>query len=131
MIVNSRTKEFVGTKTMAIACKFLGLSLKFKECREMIKSSIQDILFSISLPLFLATEKDLQTFQEDPVEYVRMQVDHLTEYNVKRQLSILVEKICSLKYGKKGDAGASMHLFTYLQMIDAELDNQKSILVSQ
>ena len=37
-----------------------------------------------------------------------MQVDHLTEYNVKRQLSILVEKICSLKYGKRAGGGASM-----------------------
>jgi hypothetical protein len=69
---------------MAIACKFLGLSLKFKESREMIKPSIENILFNISLPLFISTEKELEVFQEDQVEYVRMQVDHLTEYNVKR-----------------------------------------------
>lgn len=64
-IVNSRQSEFVGTKTMSIACKFIGLSLKFKESRELIKPSIQNILFNISLPLFIATEKDLETFSED------------------------------------------------------------------
>ena len=70
-----RQTQFVGTKTLALSFKFIGISLKFKETRELIKPAIEPILFNISLPLFVASQKDLRTFNEDPVEYVRMQVD--------------------------------------------------------
>lgn len=116
-IIMQRQTQFVGTKTLALSFKFIGISLKFKETRILIKPAIEPILFNISLPLFVASQKDLRTFNEDPVEYVRMQVDHMTEYNVKRQLSVLVEKICSLKFGKKKDNLQSMHLENYVQTI--------------
>ena len=43
------------------------------------------------------------TFQQDPVEYVRLQVDNRNDMNVKKQLSKFVEKLCALKFGKRGD----------------------------
>lgn len=58
--------------------------MKFKETRMLIKEAIPAILFNISLPLFLASQKDIYTFNEDPIEYVRMQVDSHGEYNVKK-----------------------------------------------
>ena len=54
-IVMSRQTQFVGTKTLAIAFKYLGISMKFKESRLFIKPSIETILFNISLPLFVTT----------------------------------------------------------------------------
>ena len=42
------------------------------------------------------------TFTQDPVEYVRLQVDHNNEFNVKSQLSKFVQKLCSLKMGNRG-----------------------------
>jgi hypothetical protein len=74
----------VGTRTLALSIKFLTMSMKFKQTRELIKPHIEVILFDLSLPLFLTSEKDLETFESDPIEYVRLQVDHQNELNVKR-----------------------------------------------
>jgi hypothetical protein len=55
------------------------------------------------------------TFQQDPVEYVRLQVDHGNDLNVKRQLSMFVEKLCGLKFGKRKDGNSMpMHLGNYM-----------------
>ena len=51
----------------------------------------------------MTSQKDLMTFQQDPIEYVRLQVDHQNEMNVKKQMSKFVERLCSLKYGRKAD----------------------------
>lgn len=95
--------------------------MTLKTTRECIKPYIETILFKISLPLFMATQKDIITFQQDPVEYVRMQVDHNNELNVKSQLSKFVQKLCSLKFGRRGDKSQSMHLTNYLQTIGQNL----------
>lgn len=91
--------------------------MHFKQTRTLIKPYIEKILFQITLPLFVTSQKDLCTFQQDPVEYVRLQVDHCNEFNYKKQLSKFVEKLCSLKWGKRGDQSSSMHLYNYLQTI--------------
>ena len=65
------------------------------------------------------------TFQTDPIEYVRLQVDNQNEYNVKRQLSELVEKICALKYGKKREKKPPVYLQSYLQTIAQNLNDNK------
>ena len=59
------------------------MSMACKDTRTLIKPVIEELLFTISLPLFVTSQKDLQTFQEDPVEYVRLQNDCQNEYNVK------------------------------------------------
>lgn len=101
------------------------MSMRFKHTREMIRPHIESILFNISLPLFLTSEKDLMTFESDPIEYVRLQVDHQNEFNVKRQLSLLVEKMCSLRYGRRKDKQAPVHLKKYMETILGNLDQMK------
>jgi hypothetical protein len=71
-ILMSRQKQFVGTRTLALSIKFITMSMKFKQTRELIKPHIESILFDLSLPLFLTSEKDLETFECDPIEYVRL-----------------------------------------------------------
>jgi hypothetical protein len=90
------------------------MSLSTKETRNVIKPHIHTFLFGISLPLFLTNQKELDSFENDPVEYVRLQVDNQNEFNVKKQLSVLVERLCALKNGSKKIKGASMHLQEYL-----------------
>lgn len=51
----SRQTQFVGTRNLALAIKFIETSLRYKGTREMIKPMIEQILFSISLPLFVTT----------------------------------------------------------------------------
>ena len=120
-----RQSQFVGTRTLALSIKFLTMSMRFKHTRELIKPHIENILFNISLPLFLTSEKDLITFESDPIEYVRLQVDHQNELNVKRQLSMLVDKMCSLRYGKRRDNCAPVHLKRYMETILGNLNEMK------
>lgn len=71
-ILLQRTMQFVGTRTLALSIKFVSLNMKFKETRELIKPHIESILFNLSLPLFVTGQKDIFTFQNDPIEYVRL-----------------------------------------------------------
>jgi hypothetical protein len=112
-----RETQFVGTKTLALSIKFIQMGLKFKQIRMMIQPHLEKLLFSISLPLFVTGQKDLLAFQQDPVEYVRLQNDCQNDKNVKRQLSVFVEKICGLKFGKRKDKQQNIHLQNYLSTI--------------
>jgi hypothetical protein len=52
--------------------------------RRLCQNHIQTILFDLTLPLLLITQYEFQQWQENPVEYVRLQVDNSNAYNVKR-----------------------------------------------
>lgn len=92
----------MGTKALALSIKFVQMSLKFKQTRMYLEPYIEKILFELSLPMFMTSQKDMLSFQDDPIEYIRLQVDHGNELNIKKQLSNFVDKLCSLKKGKKG-----------------------------
>jgi len=117
----ARETQFVGTKALALSIKFLTQSMNLKDTRLMIKPHIEKIVFSFSLPLFVTSQKDMMTFQQDQVEYVRLQVDTYNDMNVKKQLSRFVEKLCALKFGKRGENQQSMHLTNYLNTIGQNL----------
>jgi hypothetical protein len=115
-ILMSSRGQFVGTKSLSLSIKLITLSLRFKTPRALIKPFINDILTQISLPMFKMTQSELGKFENDPIEYVRLQNDNNHEFNYKHQMAILVEKICSLKYGKSTDKLnlASAHLDEYM-----------------
>ena len=73
----------------------------------------------------MTNQKDLLTFEHDPIEYVRLQVDNQNEMNVKRQLSVFVERICGLKYGKRKDRLPPMHLQNYMLTIQQNLEQMQ------
>ncbi len=56
---------------------------------------------------------------------MRLQTDSRNDYSVKRQLANLIEKICSVKPGKKADKQPLVHLKSYMQMIQANLEQVK------
>ena len=101
-IIISKQNQFVGTKTLALSIKVCSASLTFKQAREVINQYVEKILFEISLPLFMTTQQEISIFNDDPVEYIRMQYSNFNDMNVKKQLCIFVQKLCSLKKGKKG-----------------------------
>lgn len=43
-----------------------------KNARNMLAPYIEEILFQISLPMFMISEKEYNIFQTDPIEYVRL-----------------------------------------------------------
>ena len=120
-----RREQFVGDRCLALSIKFLEMSMSYKATRTLLKPHIETILFNISLPLFVTSGKDMVTFQEDPIEYVRLQNDCQNEYNVKTQLSKLVDAMCGLKFGKKKDKLAPMHLKNYMRTIGENLEGLK------
>ena len=106
---------------MALSIKFIVVSIKFQQTRNLIKPQIETILFQLSLPLFCSSQRDVKTFQEDPIEYVRMTADNTNEFYVKKQLSFLVEKMCSLRFGQRKDKNPPMHLMKYIENIERNL----------
>ena len=122
-IILLKQSQFVGTKALCISLKFLAQAFNYQVPREMIKPQIDTILHQISLPLFVCTQKDKNSFHEDPIEYIRLQVDNSGEMNIKKQLSHLVDKICAIKPGKKKDRKPPEHLIKFMQTIGENLEN--------
>jgi len=118
-----KQRVFVGSKTLSISLKFIAQSLNYQKTRMMTKPHIESILMDISLPLFICSEKDKKSFAEDPIEYVRLQVDSSGEHNVKVQLSHLFERICNFKFGKRSDKQPPVHLMQYINIINENLGN--------
>lgn len=121
-IVLLKQQQFVGTRTLCISLKFLGQSFNYSVPREMVKPEIDTILHNVALPLFVCTEKDKKSFAEDPIEYIRLQVDNSDELNIKKQLSFLVDRICAIKPGKKKEKRPPEHLIKFMQTIGENLE---------
>lgn len=121
-VVNASHNHFVGTKALCHSLKFLAQSFNYKIPREIIKPEIDNILQNIALPLFVCSEKDKKSFVEDPIEYIHMQIDRSGENNIKLQLSMLVDKICAIKPGKKRDRQPPPHLVKFMETIGQNLD---------
>lgn len=78
-------EEFVGTRALSLSLKFLATSLSTRETRAVVKPATEGLL-RLSLPStwqannlicdaplsFVTSQKDLQTFATDAVEYVRL-----------------------------------------------------------
>lgn len=100
-ILMLRKTQFVGTKALCLSLKFITQTLVNKEARRMLEPHIQEILFDISLPMFMISEKEYSIFQTDAIEFVRLQIDFSNQRNIKIQLANFVEQICSVKTGRK------------------------------
>jgi hypothetical protein len=104
----------VGTKTLCAALKTVQIGLKFKPTRMMIQDHINVILYEISLPLMLLSQGEYELWTENPIEYVRMQVDQSNPNNAKHIVKVLVKVICGIKPTR---TRISPHLEAYLQVL--------------
>ena len=71
----------MGTKTLCMALKSVQIGIKFQMTRRMIQEHINVIMYEISLPLMLLTQSEYQLWTENPIEYVRLQVDQSNPFN--------------------------------------------------
>lgn len=76
-------------------------------------------MYEISLPLMLLTQSEFEQFSEDPIEYVRMQVDQSNQFNTKNIVKLLVESICGIR--KNSREKVSDYLQNYLQFLVGNL----------
>jgi len=72
-------------------------------------------MYEISLPLMLITQTEYNLWGENPIEYVRMQVDQANTLNPKNIVKILVNSVCGIKTSKK--QRVSQYLQNYLQVL--------------
>jgi len=71
----SKRENFVGSKALNLAIKFTSASTKQENTMEIIKPNVENLLQNIIIPIMFVSESDVETFQADPVEYIRSQYD--------------------------------------------------------
>lgn len=70
-IVFKRKTEFVGSKTLNFAIKFVSHSTKIKSTMEKLKPFIENLLYETIIPIMLITHKDASLYSDEPIEYIR------------------------------------------------------------
>lgn len=70
-----RKTGFVGSKTLNFNIKFVTASTKLQKTMDKLKPFIENILYETIIPIMLITQKDATLFHEDPIEYIRKQLD--------------------------------------------------------
>jgi hypothetical protein len=93
-----KRSQFVATKVLNSSLQFLTNAIKNKSLyKNVCQPNLQTILLELTLPLLLTSEFETRLWSEDPIEYVRLQVDNSNSWNVKRTNSNLVRAICNIR----------------------------------
>jgi len=95
-----------------MSLKSVQIGIKFQMTRRMIQEHINVIMYEISLPLMLLSQSEYQLWSENPIEYVRLQVDQSNPFNSKNIVKLLVNSVCGIKTSKK--QRVSQYLSDYL-----------------
>lgn len=85
----------------------------------MIEQHINAILYEISLPLMLVSQNEFDLWQENQIEYVRMQMDETNPFNSKILVRNLVKQITGIRKSRK--IKVSEYLQNYLQILASNL----------
>lgn len=67
----------------------------------------------------LLTQSEFELWSDNPIEYVRMQVDQSNQFNTKNIVKLLVESICGIR--KNNKQKVSDYLQNYLQVLAGNL----------
>ena len=105
----------MGTKTLCGALRTVQIGMKYNVTRKMIEQHINVILYEISLPMMLISQNEFDLWQENPIEYVRMQMDEKNPFNSKMLVRILVKEITRIR--KSGKVKVSDNLQNYLKIL--------------
>ena len=119
-IIMDKRAKFVGTKTLCAALKTVQVGIKYAKTRKFLQEHINTILFELSLPLMLISEQEYNIWNENPIEYVRLQVDQSNYFNPKAIVKTLVKSICSIKQAR--GQKVSPYLQSYLQVLATNLE---------
>lgn len=114
-IIQARKTKFVGNKTLCGSLKYLQVAMKGKQTRKYVTAHISSILEEISLPILMVTESEFELWNENPIEYIRLQVDNSNCHNPKPILKCLLGIICNVKKSRKDRT--SPYLNNYIQTL--------------
>lgn len=123
-ILLSKKTNFVGAKTLCSSIKLIQIALKCKKTRIPIMDHLTAILYEVSLPMMLISQHEFELWNDNPVEYVRLQVDQSNTFNIKKNVTHLITTICSIKNSRREKV--SPYLQGFLQVIVGNLEQQQS-----
>lgn len=67
----SKKTGHVGSKALSFAIKFISNATKQQGTMEKLKPFVENILYDTIIPILFITERDVTTFQNDPIEFIR------------------------------------------------------------
>jgi hypothetical protein len=91
----SRKTKFVGSKCLNFSMKFISAGTKIPATMTKLKPFIENILYEVVIPIIMPTHRDVNLFQDDPIEYIRKQEDFSETLYMSRNTVIdLLQYIC-------------------------------------
>ena len=121
-VLLSKKTQFVGTKTLNSSLRFVSMALNKIKMRKLCQQHIHTILFELTLPLLMLGEYEYTLWNENSIEYVRLQVDVSNSWNVKRTNQELIKTICSIRQTRKNKI--SENLANYLTFLCQSLQGE-------
>ena len=101
-ILFTRKHSFVGSKCLNFAIKFISASTHMENTMENLKPFVKQLLYETMLPIMLITEKDVETFESDPIEYVNKLYDFSeTSAQPKNQVKDLLKNLTGYSSKRK------------------------------
>lgn len=83
--------------------------------RKMCQNHITTILYDLTLPLLVVSQFEIECWSQNPIEYVRLQIDNSNSWNVKRTNQEMIKAICNIRQTRK--MKISPHLNGYLTLL--------------
>lgn len=111
-LIFKRKNVFVGSKCLNFAIKFVSFCTKVESSMEKLKPFIENLLYETIIPIMLITHKDALLYKEDPIEYIRKQMDlNDTFFTARNSVLDLLIYLCSYKSSKKNPRPDYIHAF--------------------
>ena len=113
-IVFKKKTNFVGSSTLNFNLKLIRLCFNVPALRAKLIPFVDTILYEIVIPLLVMSNKDIQQFENDPIEYIRSLFDFLESIFMPKNTTIeLLVRICKIK-SKKGKKEHPDYLVPFL-----------------
>ena len=78
----------------------------------MLKPFVENLLYETVIPIMLVTHKDVTLYKDDPIEFVRKQLDFTeTLFSPKNTVMDLLIYLCTYKSNKKNKRPDYLHNF--------------------
>lgn len=100
--VLKKKTNFVGSKTLNFSIKYIIQSTKLPSTMKVLYPFIERLLYEIVIPVMQVTIKDVNLFNDEPIEYVRKQNDFTeTLFTAKNTMVDMLTGLCQYKTNKK------------------------------
>ena len=125
-----RKTHFVGSKALNFVIKLVTSAVKIPSTMAKMLPFMENILYETVIPLMIISNRDIQLFEDDPIEYVRKQTDLMeTIYMPKVTTVELLEQILEYKT-QKGKKQKPDYLVPFLGFVSNNMQQYADALQS-